>query len=120
MARLWIGLGGLAGLLAVALAAWTAHGLEAIGPARLGMMRSVLQILGWHAAALLFCGVWSPRGGRIVDAAAALFALGLLLFCGAVTTLALSTVSLGVVAPTGGTLLMLGWALLIVAAWRAR
>ena len=120
MARLWIGLGALAGLLAVAMAAVAAHGLEAIGPVRLGMLRSADQMQGWHALALLFCGLWAPRGGRLADAAGAAFTLGLLLFCGAVDTLALTGTSLGLLAPIGGTLLMLGWALLALSAWRAR
>jgi uncharacterized membrane protein YgdD (TMEM256/DUF423 family) len=120
MARLWIGLGALAGLLAVAMAALAAHGLEAIGPARLTMLHNANEMQVWHALALLFCGVWVPRGGRLADAAGAAFTLGLLLFCGAVDTLALTGVSLGVLAPIGGTLLMLGWLLLLLSAWRAR
>jgi uncharacterized membrane protein YgdD (TMEM256/DUF423 family) len=120
MARLWIGLGALAGLLAVALAAMAAHGLEAIGPARLAMLRNANEMQGWHALALLFCGLWAPRGGRLADAAGVAFTLGLLLFCAAVDTLALSGESLGMLAPIGGTLLMLGWAFLLASACRAR
>jgi uncharacterized membrane protein YgdD (TMEM256/DUF423 family) len=120
MTRLWIGLGALAGLLAVMMAAMAAHGLEAIGAARLTMLRNANEMQGWHALALLFCGVWAPRGGRLADAAGAAFTLGLLMFCGAVDTLALSGTSLGVLAPIGGTLLMVGWALLLASAWRAR
>ena len=120
MARLWIGVGAFAGLLAVAMAAMAAHGLEAIGATRLTMLRSANEMQGWHALALLFCGVWAPRGGRLADAAGAAFTLGLLLFCGAVDTLALGNVSLGMLAPIGGTLLMVGWALLLVSAWHAR
>jgi uncharacterized membrane protein YgdD (TMEM256/DUF423 family) len=66
------------------------------------------------------CGLWSPRGGVLADLAGAAFALGLLLFCGAVYTLALGGVSLGAVAPTGGTILMLAWLLLGLSALRAR
>jgi uncharacterized membrane protein YgdD (TMEM256/DUF423 family) len=117
--RLWIALGALAGLLAVAMAAMAAHGLDAIGPTRLTMLRSANEMQGWHALALLFCGLWAPRGGRLADAAGAAFTLGLLLFCGAVDTLALTGASLGVLAPVGGTLLMLGWGLLLLSAWRA-
>lgn len=127
MTRLWIALGAVAGLLAVAMAALAAHGLEAIGPARLTMLHNANEMQGWHALALLFCGLWAPRGGRLADAAGAAFTLGLLLFCGAVDTLALtgaspalSGVSLAVLAPIGGTLLMLGWLLVLTLAWRAR
>jgi len=120
MGRLWIALGALAGLLAVALAALAAHGLDSIGSARLAMLRSAVQMQGWHALALLFCGLWAPRGGRLADAGGAAFALGLVVFCGAVDALAIGGVSLGLLAPIGGTLLMAGWALLLASALRAR
>jgi uncharacterized membrane protein YgdD (TMEM256/DUF423 family) len=120
MTRLWVALGALAGLLAVAMAAVAAHGLAGIGAERVGMVRNALQMQGWHALALLFCGVWAPRGGWLADAAGAAFTLGLILFCGAVDTLALTGTSLGLLAPAGGTLLMLGWALLLASALRAR
>ena len=120
MTRLWVALGALAGLLAVALAAFAAHGEAMIGPARIQMLRNGNEILGWHALALLFCGLWVSRGGMLAEFAAAAFALGLLLFCGAVDSLALADVSLGIVAPTGGMILMLGWLLLLASALRAR
>jgi len=120
MARLWIALGALAGLLAVGLAALAAHGLAWIGPARMEMLRNALQMQGWHALALLFCGLWAPRGGWLADAAGAAFAMGMLVFCGAVDALAIGGVPLGVLAPIGGTLLMVGWALLLASALRAR
>ncbi len=118
MQRLWICLGSLAGLTAVGMAALTAHGLEAIGPARLGMARAAVQMQGWHALALLACGLWVPRGGVMADCAGAAFALGLLVFCGAVYAVALNGTSLGAAAPAGGVLLMIGWALLLVSAVR--
>jgi uncharacterized membrane protein YgdD (TMEM256/DUF423 family) len=120
MARLWVALGALAGLLAVGLAAVAAHGLASIGPSRMEILRIGLQMQGWHALALLFLGLWAPRGGWLANAAGAAFALGLLLFCGAVDTLAIADMSLGVLAPIGGTLLMLGWVLLLASALRAR
>jgi uncharacterized membrane protein YgdD (TMEM256/DUF423 family) len=44
----------------------------------------------------------------------------LVLFCGAVYSLALAGVSWGFLAPTGGILLMIGWLLLGASALRAR
>jgi len=120
MGRLWIALGAVAGLLAVGLAALAAHGMASIGPERLTMLQTASQMQGWHALALLFCGLWAPRAGWLADAAAAAFALGILLFCGAVDTLAIANVSLGVLAPVGGTLLMVGWALLLASALPVR
>ena len=112
MQRVWIALGSLAGLTAVAMAAQAAHGMAWLDPPALAMMRSAIEIQGWHALALLACGLWSPSGGRLADWAGAAFALGIVLFCGAVYAVALSGVRLGIIAPLGGTLLMVGWLLL--------
>jgi uncharacterized membrane protein YgdD (TMEM256/DUF423 family) len=120
MTRVWVGLGAFAGLLAVAMAAVAAHALNTIGPHRLAMVHAALQMQGWHALALLFTGLWAARGGWLANAAGAAFTVGLILFCGAVDTQALTGTSLGIVAPAGGTLLMLGWGLLLASALRAR
>ena len=112
MQRMWIALGALAGLTAVAMAALAAHGLGSLDPAALAMTGSAIEMQGWHALALLACGLWSPRGGRLADWAAAAFAVGTVLFCGAVYAVALSGIRLRLVAPLGGTLLMVGWLLL--------
>jgi uncharacterized membrane protein YgdD (TMEM256/DUF423 family) len=119
MSRIWIALGGIAGLLAVGMAAWAAHGLpQRLDPARLAMVHSAVTQQGWHALALLAAGLLEPRFGWPARLAGLGFALGLLLFCGAVYAAALGGVSLGPVAPTGGMLLMAGWACLVVAALR--
>ena len=116
--RGWVALGGVAGLLAVAAAAGAAHLPVEAGEAR--AVASAVQMQGWHALALFGCGLWGARGGRLAHAAGAAFALGTLLFCGTVYAGALGGPHLGVLAPVGGTLLMLGWALLGVSALRRR
>jgi uncharacterized membrane protein YgdD (TMEM256/DUF423 family) len=120
MQRIWIGLGSLAGCGAVAMAALEAHGLARLDPAALHLVDTAVRMQGWHALALLATGLWAPRGGWLADAAGAAFAAGLLLFCGAVYSLGLSGVSWGILAPTGGSLLMIGWLLLGASALRAR
>ena len=55
-----------------------------------------------------------------MDWAGAAFVVGMLLFCGAVYALALGGVHVAMVAPIGGTLLMVGWALLGLSAVVAR
>jgi uncharacterized membrane protein YgdD (TMEM256/DUF423 family) len=113
MDRLWIGLGALAGLSGVAMAAAAAHALPArLDPAGMNAVRSAVQMQGWHAAALVLCGVLAARGGVLPSLAGACFAVGLLLFCGAVYGQTLGELRLGPMAPVGGTLLMLGWILL--------
>ena len=118
MQRLWIGFGSVAGLGAVAMAAYGAHGIG--DPAAARIVGSGVQIEGWHALALLAVGLWVPRGGILAHAAGVAFAAGLVLFCGALYSLGVFGVSLGLIAPIGGTLLMLGWLLLGASALRAR
>ncbi len=121
MHRLWIAAGGLAGLLAVAMAAVSAHGLPGrISAEALQQVGRAVQMQGWHAIMLVVCGVFAQRGGRLVDAAGGAFLLGLLLFCGAVYALAIGGLRLPLVAPAGGWLLMAGWLLLGLAGLRAR
>jgi uncharacterized membrane protein YgdD (TMEM256/DUF423 family) len=118
MQRIWIGLGSLAGFGAVAMAAFAAHGIA--DPTSVRIVDSGVQMEGWHALALLATGLWVPRGGWLAHTAGVAFAVGLVLFCGAVYSLGLAGVSWGILAPTGGILLMLGWLLLGASALRAR
>jgi uncharacterized membrane protein YgdD (TMEM256/DUF423 family) len=118
MQRLWITLASLAGVTAVAMAAYAAHGIA--DPTALRIVNSGIQMQGWHALALFGTGLWTPRGGPLAQAAGAAFTIGLILFCGAVYSLGLAGISWGILAPTGGTLLMIGWLLLGASALRAR
>jgi uncharacterized membrane protein YgdD (TMEM256/DUF423 family) len=118
MQRTWIALGSLTGLTAVAMSAYAAHGIA--DPTAQRIVASGLQIQGWHALALLATGLWAPRGGWIADVAGAAFTIGTILFSGAVYSVALIAVSWGILAPSGGILLMVGWLLLGASAVRAR
>lgn len=116
--RVWVVLGSVAGLLAVAAAAGAAHLPGEAAQSR--AMASAIQMHGWHALALVACGAWGARGGRLVHAAGAAFVVGILLFCGTVYAGALGGPRLGMLAPIGGSSLMLGWALLGLSAIRRR
>jgi len=123
MSRLWIILGAIAGLSGVALAAAGAHAFAPrVGPGGMEMLRSATSLQLIHALALVLCGVWAERSQPprrfIIHAAALSFALGILLFSGAIHALALAAIRLPSIAPTGGTLLMLGWFLVGLAALR--
>lgn len=118
MHRLWLAFGALAGLGAVALSAYAAHG-SGLDPARLASLQNGITMQGWHALALLATALLAERRpGLPAHLAGAGFALGIILFSGAVYAVSLGGVSLGGVAPIGGVLLMLGWASLFVAALR--
>jgi uncharacterized membrane protein YgdD (TMEM256/DUF423 family) len=117
--RLWIAAGSAAGLLGVAMAAFTAH--AQIDPEARTRLHSADEMQLWHALALVGVGLWvRAGGGALAEWAGAAFLLGLIGFCGGVYCLALLDLRLPMVAPTGGTLLMIGWALLGLSALRAR
>ena len=116
MDRIWFALGALAGLGTVALAAAAAH--LRLDPAATQALRDGVQMQGRHAVALLICGV---RGGRWCNFAGTFFILGLLFFSGAVY---IRVFGVGIptsnVAPFGGVMLMIGWMMLLLAAFKRR
>jgi uncharacterized membrane protein YgdD (TMEM256/DUF423 family) len=120
MERLWIALGALAGLATVATSALAAHAFAGLDAAARDAISAAIQIQGWHAIALLFCGLWTPRGGRLAHFAATGFAVGLILFCAGVYSHAIWGLRLPMVAPTGGSILMLAWLTLALSAFTAR
>ena len=112
--RTWLVAGSLLGATAVAAAAYAAH--APIDPARQRAVASAIQMQGWHALALLACGLLGTQGGWAVQAAGTLFLLGTILFAGAVWVPQFGGPTLGMTAPTGGIMLILGWLALAVAA----
>jgi uncharacterized membrane protein YgdD (TMEM256/DUF423 family) len=121
MGRWLVALGAVQGFLAVASAAAAAH--LAAGRLDAGRMRAVdaaVQLQGWHALAVVACGLWVARGGVLAGWAGVAFLVGSLLFCGAAWVSGAAGVSFGPVAPLGGLLLMLGWLLLAASALRTR
>jgi uncharacterized membrane protein YgdD (TMEM256/DUF423 family) len=114
MARLWMVLGALSGLVAVAMAAYASHGLA---PEVASLANTGASLQAWHALALLACGLLADRRrGPLVHLAAGCFVAGTLAFCGGVYVRVLTETSLGPVTPLGGTLLLIGWGLLAAAA----
>jgi uncharacterized membrane protein YgdD (TMEM256/DUF423 family) len=123
---LWIAVGALLGLTAVALGAFAAHALEAAGDARaVDLVATGSRYQATHALALVGCGLLALQAGSGTPAArwagrgAVLFLAGCLLFCGALYGIALAGWPLGMVAPVGGTAFMAGWACLGLAGWHA-
>jgi uncharacterized membrane protein YgdD (TMEM256/DUF423 family) len=118
MHRLWLFLGALTGLAAVGLSAWAAHGAPAgFAPGPRRAVDNALMIQGWHAFALIAAGLLVDRGSRIANLAGLAFAIGTVLFCGAVWWGVLGYPRIALpLAPTGGMVLMAGWGLLALAA----
>ncbi len=121
---LWLTTGAACGFVTVALGAFGAHGLRSLVSAeRLANWATATDYLGLHALAILACGLWLLQrpDDQLVHGAAGAFLVGILLFSGSLFALVLTDQrAIGMITPIGGLLLLAGWALLVVGAWRAR
>ena len=111
----------MSGFLAVALGAFGAHGLKAVAPPDLIEVFNLgVQYHFYHTFALVmvaFSGQWLTS--RLLDWAAYLFIVGIMLFSGSLYGLALiGTKWLGPITPIGGGCFLLGWLLFAAAVWR--
>lgn len=107
----------LNGALAVLIGAFAAHGA---GP----QVKTLLTTGGHyqlvHAVLALVCAAW-PARSRLVVLAGWLSALGGLVFCLALSAIALlSLPAMGAVAPIGGVMMIAAWLLLLIAALRSQ
>lgn len=128
--RTWIFLGALLGALAVTAGAFGAHGLKSRFAAdgelthadeqQLANWETAARYQMYHALALVAVGLVSSRGRqRLLDVAALSFLAGTAIFSGLLYVLVLTGERwLGAIVPIGGTLLIVGWITLAVAAWR--
>jgi uncharacterized membrane protein YgdD (TMEM256/DUF423 family) len=78
----------------------------------------------WHALALLATGLLQAKHhSKLLSGAAVCFTVGILLFSGSLYTLVIGGpemggIKWGLIAPFGGTLLLIGWLLLLIAVAR--
>jgi uncharacterized membrane protein YgdD (TMEM256/DUF423 family) len=102
--KTWLFLAAVNGALALLAGAFAAHGLKArLSPELLGVFDTGARYHMSHALA--------------IGLAAALFQIGILLFCGSLYLLALTgQTAMGYVTPFGGVILLAGWLML---AWGA-
>ncbi|HWQ85635.1 DUF423 domain-containing protein [Brevundimonas sp.] len=107
----------LNGALAVAIGAFAAHGA---GPQVKTLLTTGGHYQMVHAVLALVCAVW-PAAPRPVVIAGWLAAAGGLVFCLALSAVALLSLSvMGAVAPIGGVLMIAAWLLLAVTALRSQ
>lgn len=121
MARRFLILAAVSGMLLVMLGAFGAHALEArLPPGHLVWWQKAVNYQGLHTLALLGVGLLAlHHPGRALSTAGWLFITGMLLFSGSLYTLALTGLrGLGMVTPLGGTAFIAGWLALALAAWR--
>jgi uncharacterized membrane protein YgdD (TMEM256/DUF423 family) len=107
----------LNGALAVLIGAFAAHGAS---PQVKTLLTTGAYYQMVHAVLALVCAVW-PARGRLVEMAGWLAAVGGLVFCLALSAIALLSLSaMGAVAPIGGVLMIAAWLLLLFAALRTQ
>ena len=107
----------LNGALAVALGAFAAHGA---GPQVKTLLTTGAHYQLVHAVLALVCAVW-PGRDRLVVIAGWLAAAGGLVFCLALSAVALLSLPvMGAVAPIGGLLMIAAWLLIALAALRTQ
>ncbi len=115
--------GALFGFLGVGAGAFGAHALKTrLEPAALSVFDTAVRYQIVHALALL-ASSWAIEQwpGRIANASAIFFGVGILLFSGSLYALSLSGAHLlGVLTPIGGLFQLLGWLALALAAYRQR
>jgi uncharacterized membrane protein YgdD (TMEM256/DUF423 family) len=122
----FIMVGAILGGVAVGAGAFGAHGLKAFLEAngQAANWETAARYALFHALALVAVGLLGGQAqtaSGTLSAAGWCFLLGVLIFSGCLATLALSGVKiLGAIVPIGGVLLIAGWLLLALAAWRTR
>ncbi len=120
--RVWLFFAGLNGLIAVGAGAYGWHLLKADdGPRQIFMMGVDYQM--WHALALLAVAWLADRRyhGRSFTLALAgwSFTLGIILFSGTLYAYgATGAVPVPYAAPIGGVLLIIGWLMILICAFR--
>jgi uncharacterized membrane protein YgdD (TMEM256/DUF423 family) len=118
MRQWWIVAAGLNGLAAVTLGAAAQHDIWEIDPQRARLVEMAVRYGLPHAAALLALGALPVPARKLarglVAAAGGSLAFGMTLFAGALYGLAAGAPStLALVVPVGGSLMILGWGLLL-------
>ena len=118
MTRWVLLVGGIFAGMAVMIGAFGAHGLKAVlDPKALGWVETGAQYQTTHALALLACGLFTAS--KSITVTAVLFIMGILLFSGSLYVMAMTgNVSLGMITPLGGVLLIGGWISFCISVWK--
>jgi len=126
-ARFYLCSGALFSLLSVVIGAFGAHALKPLITAKMmAVFNTAVQYQMFHALALLILGVLlhtvvsTDLQMKRFQLAGKLFLVGLVLFCGSLYLLAITSVKiLGAITPFGGLAFILGWLVLLYTIYRA-
>jgi len=122
-ARAFLVAGALVLAAGVAIGAIGAHAAKsAPHPEAVRLVQTAVLYQLVHGLGLLAVGILSRSAApsRLLAIAGGFLLAGVLAFCGSLYSLAFATLSLGILAPTGGLAFIAGWLSLAVWAIRAR
>ncbi|SEI56008.1 Uncharacterized membrane protein YgdD, TMEM256/DUF423 family [Allopseudospirillum japonicum] len=118
----WMSVSACSGALGVALGAFAAHGLKnTLTPYLLEVFQTGVEYQMLHTLALAWVCVWMHRDpdNPWWSSVAWAWTLGMMFFSGSLYLLALTGIHyLGFITPIGGSLLILGWLLILVAIYK--
>jgi uncharacterized membrane protein YgdD (TMEM256/DUF423 family) len=122
MAKLFITLASISGMLAVLLGAFGAHALkDRLDQYSLGVFETAVQYHFYHSFALLAVGVIALSQPQTVmlKSSGWLFLIGIFVFSGSLYLLSITGVRwLGAITPLGGLAFIGGWACLAATGWK--
>lgn len=118
--KLFIILGAINAIIAVAAGAFGAHGLENKLTAKyLDIWDKAATYQMYHALGLILIGVVAGTTNASLNVAGWLMTLGIVFFSGSLYVLALTQIKvLGAITPIGGVLFIASWLVLVIAVWR--
>ena len=128
MLKLFCVAGAVLGFIGVAAGSFGAHGLKTLLEAngQAANWETAVRYCLFHAVAVLaICGLATSNNSSLalglLTVAAGCFVVGVLIFSGFLSILALTGLRwLGAIVPIGGLLLLVGWGFLTAAIWRLR
>lgn len=118
MKNKWLFIAALSGFFCIAFGAFAAHGLEkTLTPKALAWIETGLKYQFFHTVALMVLGTLQlylkADTDRVINWIGSTWSLGIVLFSGSLYALALgATKSVAWLTPIGGTLFLIGWAML--------
>ena len=122
MAKLFITLASLSGMLAVTFGAFGAHALRSrLDEHALSVFQTAVQYHFYHSLALLAVGViaLSQPQTALLRSSGYLFVVGIVVFSGSLYLLSMSSLRwLGAITPLGGLAFIAGWGCLAAASWK--
>ncbi len=118
MKNKWLFIAALSGFFCIAFGAFAAHGLEKnLTPKALAWIETGLKYQFFHTVALMVLGTLQlylkADTDRVINWIGSTWSLGIVLFSGSLYALALGAAkSVAWLTPIGGTLFLMGWAML--------